>query len=169
MLILRAIIEAHFLRNRPRSGRQFPPLALFHAQGGGCDLCTGNLDRLQSAAWEDMSYGLRFVQTPYEAEIMVLTGSLTRVVFEDIQNIWQVMPAPKGVISIGNCAIGESDFAGLYAVIKGGLSPHLKQPVKLNSFIKGCPPSLDQIADGLTDMCRDAVTPRQPRPAEAAP
>lgn len=168
MLILRAIIQAHYLRHRPRAGRRISPLALFHVQGGGCDLCSSSVDRLQSAAWEDLSYGLHFVRTPYEAEIMVVSGSLTRVAIGEIQRIWQVMPAPKAVISIGDCAAGESEFAGLYAVVKGDITAHLRQPVEMTSFIPGCPPSLVQIADGLAMMCHDAVTSRPERHMETS-
>lgn len=97
---------------------------------------------------------------------MVLTGSLTRVVLADILRTWQVIPSPKGIVSIGDCARGDNALDDLYPIVRGKVFNHMTQPTERNYAIKGCPPSLEKIAESLLCLCSGGESIAMPVDAE---
>jgi Ni,Fe-hydrogenase III small subunit len=87
---------------------------------------------------------LRFVASPRHADVLIVTGPVTRNMREALERTYAATPDPKWVVAVGDCALDGGCFAGSYAVV-GGVSEVL--PVDLH--IRGCPPSPTQILSGL--------------------
>ena len=87
---------------------------------------------------------LRFVASPRHADVLLVTGPVTKNMRAALERTWRATPDPKWVVAVGDCAADCGVFAGSYAVA-GGVAAVV--PVDLH--IRGCPPSPLQLLQGL--------------------
>ncbi len=114
-------------------GSDRPMLSLLHLGGGDCGGCALELEAIAPDAWETL--GLRLVAVPRHADLLLVSGCVTRTLLRSVEACWAAMAAPKQLVAIGACALDGGPFRGGYAV-EGGLDGRL--PVAL--AISGCPP-----------------------------
>ncbi|GBQ35624.1 NADH-quinone oxidoreductase subunit B [Gluconacetobacter azotocaptans] len=149
MAILRAILTAttgkHAPARVPVAARR--PLPVFHIETGGCEGCAMELAALDGAAYGLAATGIAFVTTPRLAEVLLVTGPLTRVMAPVLEAAWHAMPEPRALVAVGACAIDGGPFSENYAVL-GGLEG--RAPIDL--AIAGCPPSPAAILSGLAGL-----------------
>lgn len=126
---------------RARLGRS---LSVRHVDAGSCNGCELELHALSNAFYDLERLGLRFVASPRHADVLTVTGPVTKNMREALRRTYDAMPDPKWVVAIGTCAADGGMFAGSYAV-EGGVKDVL--PVDLH--IRGCPPSPTAILKGL--------------------
>jgi Ni,Fe-hydrogenase III small subunit len=119
-------------------------LAVRPVAAGGCNGCEVELRLLASAVYALERFGLSIVASPRHADVLLVTGPLTRTMHEPVLRAWQATPDPKWVVAVGDCAIDGGVFKGGYA-IAGGADAAL--PVDM--AIRGCPPTPAQLLDGL--------------------
>ena len=73
-------------------------------------------------AFNDLErYGLRFVASPRHADVLLVTGPVTKNMREALERTWRATPNPKWVVAVGDCGADGGVFAGSYAVV-GGVS-----------------------------------------------
>ena len=89
-------------------------------------------------------FGFRFVASPRHADVLLVTGPVTKNMGEALMRTYNATPNPKWVVAVGNCAVNGGLYRGSYAVV-GGVSNLI--PVDLH--IRGCPPSPVQLLEGL--------------------
>jgi len=138
---LRARLEE---AGQARLGRS---LAIRQVDAGSCNGCELEINALQNVAHDLERFGLRFVASPRHADILLVTGPLTRNMAEALLRARAATPDPMWVVALGDCALDGGVFKGSYAVI-GGVEAVL--PVDL--VIPGCPPSPTQILEGLVAL-----------------
>ena len=114
---------------------------------GGCNGCELELRMLAGAVFELERFGIRFVASPRHADVLLVTGPVTRTMHAALVRTWQAMPDPKWVVAVGDCGIDGGVFKGSYAV-SGGVDAAV--PVDLT--IRGCPPTPLQLLDGLRTL-----------------
>lgn len=119
-------------------------LALRHVDAGSCDGCELELRALRGALYDLARYGLRFVDSPREADVLVVTGPMTRNMRQALEQAWDATPDPKWVVALGDCAVDGGVFKGSYAVLGG-----VGNGVPVDLTIGGCPPSPARILAGL--------------------
>ncbi len=119
-------------------------LALHALDPGSCGGCELELRALRGVVYDLTRFGLRFVDSPRQADVLLVTGPVTRTLQPALQQAWDAAPDPRLVIAIGDCAIDGGVFKGSYA-IAGGVDTIL--PVDL--VIRGCPPSPTELLEGL--------------------
>jgi Ni,Fe-hydrogenase III small subunit len=119
-------------------------LALLHVNTGSCNGCELEIRALTSVIYDLERFGLRFVDSPRHADVLLVTGPLTRNLREALEQAWDATPDPKWVVAVGDCAMDGGVFKGSYAVL-GGIGGSL--PVDLT--IGGCPPSPARLLAGL--------------------
>ena len=119
-------------------------LAIRPVAAGGCNGCEVELRLLASAVYDLERFGLSIVASPRHADVLLLTGPVTRTMHAAVLRAWQATPDPKWVVAVGDCAIDGGVFKGSYA-ISGGVDAAL--PVDM--AIRGCPPTPAQLLDGL--------------------
>ena len=126
---------------RTRLGRS---LALLHVPTGGCGGCEAELAALEGVIYDLQRFGLRFVRTPAEADVLLATGPLTANMVAALAQAYAGMAEPKWVVSIGDCAIDGGVFRGSYAVRNG-----VGGAVPVDLLVRGCPPRPAEVLAGL--------------------
>ena len=128
-------------RARQTLGRS---LAIRVVDAGSCNGCELEINALGNAAYDLSRFGLHLVASPRHADVLLVTGPVTRNMKIALERTWAAMPAPKWVVAAGQCTSAECIFAGSYACT-GGLDDVLKVDV----HIPGCPPSPEALLKGL--------------------
>lgn len=119
-------------------------LSIRQVDAGSCNGCELEINALQNVAHDLERFGLRFVASPRHADVLLVTGPLTRNMAEALGRARAATPEPCWVVALGDCAADGGVFKGSYAVL-GGVEAAL--PVDL--VIPGCPPTPTQILEGL--------------------
>ena len=126
---------------RRRLGRS---LAIREVDAGSCNGCELEIHALNNAFYDIERFGLRFVASPRHADLLLVTGPVTKNMRQALERTHAAMPAPKWVVAAGDCARDGGCFAASPAVA-GGVGAIL--PVDLH--IPGCPPPPVEILKGL--------------------
>src|ERR1700756_3583852 len=126
---------------RRRLGRS---LAIRQVDAGSCNGCELEIHALNNAFYDLERFGLRFVASPRHADVLLVTGPVTKNMREALERTYRATPDPKWVVAVGDCAKDGGVFSGSYAVV-GGLS----RVVPVDLHIAGCPPSPNQLLQGL--------------------
>jgi len=126
---------------KKRLGRS---LSIREIDAGSCNGCELEIHALNNAFYDLERFGFRFVASPRHADVLMITGPVTKNMREALERTHAATPDPKWVVAVGNCAVDGGIFAGSYAVV-GGVSSVI--PVDLH--IRGCPPSPMQLLQGL--------------------
>lgn len=132
-------------------------LAVLHLQAGDCGGCALELQAVDDLPYGLAQYGLRSVATPLQADVLLVTGVLTRTLREAVERALLVMPEPRWVVAIGDCAAGAGPFAESYAVAGG-----VAAAVPVDLVVQGCPPEPSVILAGLRALL-EAQVPRRAR------
>jgi Ni,Fe-hydrogenase III small subunit len=119
-------------------------LTIRQIDSGSCNGCELEIQMIQSIVYDLERFGLRFTASPRHADVLLVTGPVTRNMQDALVSTWQATPDPKWVIAIGDCAIDGGVFKGSPA-IEGGIDAAI--PVDL--VIRGCPPTPAAILTGL--------------------
>src|SRR6187401_3530918 len=129
---------------RRRLGRS---LSIREVDAGSCNGCELEIHALNNAVYDLERFGLRFVASPRHADVLLVTGPVTRNMREALARTYHATPDPKWVVAVGDCALDGGLFSGSYAVV-GGVSAVV--PVDLH--IPGCPPRPVQLLKGLLSL-----------------
>src|ERR1700756_1465398 len=119
-------------------------LSIREVDAGSCNGCELEIHALSNAFYDLERFGLRFVASPRHADVLMVTGPVTKNMSEALQRTFNATPDPKWVVAVGDCARDGGCFAGSYAVV-GGVSEVI--PVDLH--IPGCPPTPTAMLKGL--------------------
>jgi len=139
---------------RRRLGRS---LAIREVDAGSCNGCELEIHALNNAYYDLERFGIRFVASPRHADVLLVTGPVTRNMHEALERTYNATPDPKWVVAVGDCALDGGCFAGSYAIV-GGVAQVL--PVDLH--IRGCPPSPTQLLQGLLALLEAGTAKRLP-------
>lgn len=126
---------------RNRLGRS---LAIRQVDAGSCNGCELEIHALNNAFYDLERFGIRFVASPRHADVLLVTGPVTRNMQQALERTYAATPSPKWVVAVGDCAFDGGIFTGSYAVA-GGVSAII--PVDLH--IRGCPPTPTRLLTGL--------------------
>jgi Ni,Fe-hydrogenase III small subunit len=137
--------------NRAARARLGHSLSIRQVDAGSCNGCELEIHALNNAFYDLERFGLRFVASPRHADVLMVTGPVTKNMRDALQRTYDATPNPKWVVALGTCAADGGIFAGSYACV-GGVSDVV--PVDLH--IQGCPPSPYDILRGLIALLEHA-------------
>jgi Ni,Fe-hydrogenase III small subunit len=129
------------VKARRRLGRS---LSLRLVDAGSCNACELELNALSNPYYDLERFGLRFVASPRHADVLLVTGPVTKNMREALLRTYDAMPAPKWVVAVGDCAACGGLYADSYACERGA-----DAVLPVNLRIVGCPPSPNQLLAGL--------------------
>jgi Ni,Fe-hydrogenase III small subunit len=130
-------------------------LAIRAVDAGSCNGCELEIHALNNVFYDVERYGLRFVASPRHADVLMVTGPVTKNMRAALVRTYAAVPEPKWVVAIGECGFDAGVFAGSYACV-GGVGAVV--PVDLH--IRGCPPSPVALLAGLLALLeRSAAGP----------
>jgi Ni,Fe-hydrogenase III small subunit len=126
-------------------------LSIREVDAGSCNGCELEIHALNNAFYDLERFGLRFVASPRHADVLLVTGPVTKNMREALERTYRATPDPKWVVAVGDCAFDGGIFAGSYAVA-GGVS-HV---VPVDLHIRGCPPSPTALLKGLIALLENS-------------
>jgi Ni,Fe-hydrogenase III small subunit len=126
---------------RRRLGRS---LSIREVDAGSCNGCELEIHALNNAFYDLERFGLRFVASPRHADVLLVTGPVTKNMKEALQRTYAATPDPKWVVAVGDCALNGGIFAGSYAVVGG-----VEKVIPVDLHIRGCPPRPRELLSGL--------------------
>jgi Ni,Fe-hydrogenase III small subunit len=119
-------------------------LSIRAVDAGSCNGCELEIHALSNAFYDLERFGLRFVASPRHADVLLVTGPVTKNMRVALERSYNATPDPKFVVALGDCAKDGGLFAGSDACV-GGVGAVV--PVDLH--IPGCPPRPRQILAAL--------------------
>jgi Ni,Fe-hydrogenase III small subunit len=125
-------------------------LAIRQVDAGSCNGCELEIHALNNAFYDIERFGIHFVASPRHADVLLVTGPVTRNMQQALERTWRATPDPKWVVAVGDCGADGGIFAASSAVV-GGVSAVV--PVDL--VIRGCPPSPSRLLAGLLSLFKD--------------
>jgi Ni,Fe-hydrogenase III small subunit len=129
---IRELVTAVGSAARQRLGKS---LSIREVDAGSCNGCELEIHALNNAYYDVERFGIRFVASPRHADVLMVTGPVTKNMREALERTYHATPGPKWVIAVGDCARDGGCFADSYAVA-GGVS----QIIPVDLHIPGCPP-----------------------------
>jgi Ni,Fe-hydrogenase III small subunit len=137
--------------NKEAQARLGRSLSIRQVDAGSCNGCELEIHALSNAFYDLERFGLRFVASPRHADVLMVTGPVTKNMREALERTYNATPGPKWVIAVGSCAADGGVFAGSYAVAGG-----VKDVIPVDLHIRGCPPSPMDLLKGLLALLRHA-------------
>jgi ech hydrogenase subunit C len=120
---------------------------ILHFNTGGCNGCDIEVVAALTPRFDIERFGIIQRGSPRHADILVVTGPVTRQVKDRLVRIYEQMPEPKFVIAVGTCAISGAPFMSCYNVYGG-----IDTVIPVNAYVPGCPPKPEAIIDGLVKL-----------------
>jgi Ni,Fe-hydrogenase III small subunit len=125
-------------------------LAIRQIDAGSCNGCELEIHALNNAFYDIERFGIHFVPSPRHADVLLVTGPVTRNMQQALERTWRATPDPKWVVAVGDCGADGGVFAASSAVV-GGVSA----VVPVDVVIRGCPPSPTRLLLGLLSLFKD--------------
>lgn len=148
---LAEIARAVDARARARLGRS---LAIREVDAGSCNGCELEIHALNNAFYDLERFGIRFVASPKHADVLLVTGPVTRNMAFALKRAFDCTPDPKWVVAAGDCACGGGLFGPSYALEgEDGAVDHV---VPVDLHILGCPPTPHDLLRGLLALLEAA-------------
>lgn len=122
-------------------------LAIRLVTAGSTNACEQELVALGSPYYDVERFGIHFVASPRHADLLMVTGPVTRNMRAALIKTYEAMPAPKIVVAVGDDAIDGGLFRGSYAVLDG-----VHNVIPVDYHIPGDPPSPRQIISALLEI-----------------
>jgi Ni,Fe-hydrogenase III small subunit len=119
-------------------------LHIRHVDSGSCNGCDFEMTMLMNPVYDIQRFGIDFVASPRHADMLMVTGGVTRHLEEALRKTYRAVAKPKMVVAIGACAIGDGIFGQTYAN-HGGVD----KIVPVYVYIPGCPPHPQAIIEGI--------------------
>jgi len=139
--VLAELGDALTRASRRKLGRS---LSIREVDAGSCNGCELEVHALSNAFYDLERFGLRFVASPRHADVLLVTGPVTKNMREALERTYAATPDPKWVVAVGDCAFDGGLFADSYACV-GAVS----KVVPVDLHIRGCPPDPIALLKGL--------------------
>ena len=136
-----AVADAIDRRARRLFGRA---LAIRQVDAGSCNGCELEIAGLSGPVYDMERFGLHFVASPRHADMLLVTGPVTRNMAIPLRKTYDATPDPKLVVAVGECARTCGVFAGSYAV-----AGPVDSIIPVDASIDGCPPEPIDILQGI--------------------
>lgn len=125
-------------------------LAIRHVDAGSCNACEHELAATASPQYDLQRFGLDIVASPRHADLLLVTGAVTRRMEAALLRAYEAMPEPRRVAALGDCALGCGILAS-----RSELAPPLEELLPVDLRIPGCPPSPQEIAAAVLALTEE--------------
>jgi Ni,Fe-hydrogenase III small subunit len=121
-------------------------LAIREVDAGSCNGCELEITGLTSPIYDMERFGMHFVASPRHADLLLVTGPVTRNMEIPLRRTYEATPSPKFVVAVGDCARTCGVFKGSYAV-----AGSVDQIIPVDVYVSGCPPEPADILRGILE------------------
>uniref|UniRef100_A0A8H7Y817 NADH:ubiquinone oxidoreductase-like 20kDa subunit domain-containing protein n=1 Tax=Psilocybe cubensis TaxID=181762 RepID=A0A8H7Y817_PSICU len=121
----------------------------------GLACCAVEMMHMAAARYDQDRLGVVFRASPRQSDIMIVAGTLTNKMAPALRKVYDQMPEPRWVISMGSCANGGGYYHYSYSVVRG-----CDRIVPVDIYVPGCPPTAEALLYALASF--QPTTARQP-------
>lgn len=120
---------------------------VFHVNTGSCNGCDIEIVSVLTPRYDVERFGIKLVGSPRHADVLLMTGPVTRKMEDKVRRIWAQVPDPKAAVIVGVCGITGGVFTDSY---------HLRGPIDdvipkdaIKVYVPGCPARPEAIIYGV--------------------
>ncbi len=124
-------------------------LAIREVDAGSCNGCELEIHALNNPFYDVERFGIHFVASPRHADVLLVTGPVSRHMQTALLRTYEATPHPKWVVAVGDCATCGGEFGVSYACC-GAVS----NVIPVDVAIPGCPPTPETLIKGLLGLMR---------------
>jgi NADH-quinone oxidoreductase B subunit len=122
---------------------------VLHFNSGSCNGCDIEIAALLTPRYDVYRFGVQLEPSPRHADVLLVTGVVTRQCADRLKRIYEQMAKPAFVIAIGACGCTGGIFAGNYPVLGGA-----DKVIPVDMYIPGCPPRPEALIDGVVKLLK---------------
>lgn len=111
---------------------------------GSCNGCDIEIVATISPRYDIERFGMKLVGSPRHADVMIVTGPVTKFMTEKLRRIYEQIPDPKAVVVVGNCGSSGDVFYKSY-----NLDGPVDRIIPVDVYVHGCPPRPEAIIEGV--------------------
>jgi len=116
---------------------------------GSCNGCETEISALTNPYYDLERFGIHFVASPKHADMLLVTGPVTRNMAGAVKATYDAVPAPKLVVAVGACGCSGGIFAGSHAIVGA-----VDAVIPVDGYIPGCPPTPAMLVTGILEVLR---------------
>lgn len=116
---------------------------------GSCNGCEAEIVALTNPYYDLERFGIHFVASPKHADMLLVTGPVTRNMAEAVKRTYAATPSPKLVVAVGACGVSGGIFSGSHAVVGS-----VDSVIPVDGYIPGCPPTPAMLLTGILHVLR---------------
>jgi Ni,Fe-hydrogenase III small subunit len=131
--------QIHSLLNRALNIRQL--------DAGSCNGCETEITALTNPYYDLERFGIHFVASPKHADMLLVTGPVTRNMADAVKATYEAVPSPKLVVAVGACGCSGGIFARSHAVVGA-----VDAVIPVDGYIPGCPPTPAMLVTGILEV-----------------
>ncbi len=113
----------------------------------GLACCAVEMMETGSSRYDLDRFGIVFRPTPRQSDLMIVAGTLTNKMAPALRKVYDQMPDPRYVLSMGSCANGGGYYHYSYAVVRG-----CDRIVPVDVYVPGCPPTAEALLYGIIQL-----------------
>lgn len=119
-------------------------LHIREVDAGSCNACEIEISALNNPIYDIERFGISFVASPRHADMLLVTGPVSRNMEIPLLRTYNATPEPKLVVAVGSCAFDGGIFGDTYATTGG-----VAKVIPVDAYIPGCPPRPQALIYGL--------------------
>ncbi len=119
-------------------------LWVYHANTGACNGCDIEVINVLTPYYDAERFGIRLVGSPRHADVILVSGPVTRQVAPALKRLLDAVPAPRLVVAVGSCATGGGPWFDTYSTLGGA-----DEAIPVDYYVPGCPPRPEAILYGV--------------------
>jgi Ni,Fe-hydrogenase III small subunit len=133
---------------KARIGEQFAgSLAIRQVDAGSCNGCELEIHALNNPFYSIERFGVHFVASPRHADLLLVTGPVSRHMEEALRRTYEATPEPRLVIAVGECGANGGEFGTSYASCGA-----VAKVIPVDAVIRGCPPTPLALLRGILEV-----------------
>lgn len=113
----------------------------------GLACCAVEMMHAACSRYDMDRFGLLFRPSPRQSDVMIVAGTLTNKMAPALRKVYDQMPEPRWVISMGSCANGGGYYHYSYSVVRG-----CDRVVPVDIYVPGCPPTAEALIYGIMQL-----------------
>ncbi|XP_043248571.1 NADH-quinone oxidoreductase subunit B 2-like isoform X2 [Colletes gigas] len=113
----------------------------------GLACCAVEMMHIAAPRYDMDRYGVVFRASPRQADVIIVAGTLTNKMAPALRRIYDQMPHPRWVISMGSCANGGGYYHYSYSVVRG-----CDRIIPVDIYVPGCPPTAEALMYGILQL-----------------
>lgn len=115
----------------------------------GLACCAVEMMHMAVSRYDQDRFGIVFRASPRQSDVMIVAGTLTNKMAPALRKVYDQMPEPRWVISMGSCANGGGYYHYSYSVVRG-----CDRIVPVDIYVPGCPPTAEALLYGILQLQR---------------